>query len=279
MKKITLFMAAMAVSFASVFAQEVVLTQTPGPLNGTGVSCPGGDGAYYRNYDLANETLPFSSVSVTGVEFVVGTIDSDEELIVNVYEFFGFPLGFDSTALPPALATQTITVGTADVGLVTRVTFDTPGVTNENGQIVIQVIQPTISGNQLFFGVTDVETESTYLSSDNCGITGEPQTVDEVGFPDAHHIFNLVVEENILSVDDNTLTNVSLFPNPSTGGTVTISSKIAGDMDVTVFDILGKQVINTTTAGDINVSSLKAGVYMVQVSQEGATATKKLVVR
>jgi len=83
-----------------------------------------------------------------------------------------------------------------------------------------------------------------------------------------------------LGTDDVQLSDLKIFPNPSTTtGTVTISSRIAGEMNVAVYDVLGKQVINTITSGDLNVSTLKAGVYMVQISQEGATATKKLVVR
>ena len=49
---------------------------------------------------------------------------------------------------------------------------------------------------------------------------------------------------------------------------------------VTVFDILGKQVLNVTTSESaINVGGLNSGVYMVQVTEEGNTATKKLVIR
>jgi hypothetical protein len=50
-------------------------------------------------------------------------------------------------------------------------------------------------------------------------------------------------------------------------------------MQVVVYDVLGKQVINTVTTGDFNVSSLKAGVYMVNVTQEGSSVTKKLVIK
>ncbi len=47
-----------------------------------------------------------------------------------------------------------------------------------------------------------------------------------------------------------------------------------------IFDILGKQVINITVAGEeLNISSLKAGVYMVSVTQNKMIATKKLIVQ
>lgn len=49
---------------------------------------------------------------------------------------------------------------------------------------------------------------------------------------------------------------------------------------VAVYNILGKQVINTTTSGNtINVSELSSGVYIVKVTEEGKTATRKLVIQ
>ena len=44
-------------------------------------------------------------------------------------------------------------------------------------------------------------------------------------------------------------------------------------------DVLGKTVMNTTISGtELNIASLKSGVYMVQVIQNDATATRKLIV-
>ena len=51
-------------------------------------------------------------------------------------------------------------------------------------------------------------------------------------------------------------------------------------MEVAVYDILGKQVINETVANKtLDVSELNAGVYIMKVSQNEASITKKLVVQ
>lgn len=78
----------------------------------------------------------------------------------------------------------------------------------------------------------------------------------------------------------NAQANFKVYPNPTSTGFVTITSSTANDMNVSVFDILGKQVINETVANNrLNVSTLNSGVYIMKISQNGATATKKLVIK
>jgi hypothetical protein len=82
-----------------------------------------------------------------------------------------------------------------------------------------------------------------------------------------------------LGVNDNDISSLSLYPNPATRGVVNIETAVQGDKQVIVMDVLGKTVINTTISGtELNIASLKSGVYMVQVVQNDATATRKLVV-
>jgi hypothetical protein len=73
---------------------------------------------------------------------------------------------------------------------------------------------------------------------------------------------------------------LSLYPNPVSGNVLNITSAANLDMNVAIFDVLGKQVINTkVTNNTVNVSSLNAGVYIVKVTEDGKTATRKLVVK
>ena len=81
-------------------------------------------------------------------------------------------------------------------------------------------------------------------------------------------------------VNDFNASNFNIYPNPASGNVINIQTSITGEKLVTVYDVLGKQVINTTiTDSELNISSLKAGVYMVSVTQNKATVTKKLVVQ
>ncbi|MEX0996076.1 MAG: T9SS type A sorting domain-containing protein [Flavobacteriaceae bacterium] len=72
---------------------------------------------------------------------------------------------------------------------------------------------------------------------------------------------------------------VDMYPNPVRNGVVTIKTNSNQPLQVSVFDVLGKQVISKTVSNNtLNVSNLKAGVYLVQVTENNATSTKKLIV-
>lgn len=86
--------------------------------------------------------------------------------------------------------------------------------------------------------------------------------------------------DNSASVKDNMIAGLKLYPNPLTGNVLNISTDANATKTVAIFDVLGKQVVNTTTSNtSINVSNLTSGVYMVKITEEGKTATKKLVVQ
>lgn len=71
-----------------------------------------------------------------------------------------------------------------------------------------------------------------------------------------------------------------LYPNPAKSNFVNITSTGLGAIQANVFDILGKQVINTAvTNGRLNISSLNTGVYIVKLTQGEATTTKKLIIQ
>ncbi len=90
--------------------------------------------------------------------------------------------------------------------------------------------------------------------------------------------FDNVIYNGILDVNENKNMTFSLFPNPATTGFVIIKSKIEGDKKITVFDVLGKEVINTTiTDNRLNISTLTSGVYFIKISQGVASTIKKLV--
>ncbi|MEC4004051.1 T9SS type A sorting domain-containing protein [Flavobacterium sp. SUN052] len=77
----------------------------------------------------------------------------------------------------------------------------------------------------------------------------------------------------------NEISGLSVFPNPVKNGVFYINTNANAERTVTVYDVLGKQVLNTTTSDSaVNVSSLNAGVYMVKITEEGNTATRKLVI-
>ncbi|MEJ6792793.1 MAG: T9SS type A sorting domain-containing protein [Lacinutrix sp.] len=89
-----------------------------------------------------------------------------------------------------------------------------------------------------------------------------------------------VYTNDVLSTEDFTTTNFSIYPNPTNTGFVNITTTSNETINVTVFDILGKQVISQTINNNrLNVSNLNTGVYILKLNQNGATTTKKLVIK
>ena len=85
---------------------------------------------------------------------------------------------------------------------------------------------------------------------------------------------------SVLSTDGFSSIKFSVFPNPTPTGTVNITSANSSIIDVAVFDVLGKQVKKQTISNNVlNVSDLKSGIYLLQITQDNATSTKKLVIR
>jgi hypothetical protein len=84
----------------------------------------------------------------------------------------------------------------------------------------------------------------------------------------------------LLSVVGLNASTFSVYPNPTSTGFVNIVGINDTAISVSVYDILGKRVINETlTNNRINVSALNAGLYIVKISQNDASVTKKLVIK
>ena len=97
----------------------------------------------------------------------------------------------------------------------------------------------------------------------------------------------VIVDDVTWSTSGQTLSNnnfefvtFSLFPNPTTQDFVTIKTTTKQPTTVIAFDILGKQVLKTVLKTNrLDVSELNAGVYILQLTQNETTTTKKLVVQ
>ncbi len=79
----------------------------------------------------------------------------------------------------------------------------------------------------------------------------------------------------------NAIEGLSVYPNPIANGAIlNITSASNNAMTVQIFDILGKEVSNTAVINNtIEIANLNSGVYIVKISQDGKTATRKLVVK
>lgn len=85
---------------------------------------------------------------------------------------------------------------------------------------------------------------------------------------------------DVLSVNSFEQNNFGLYPNPTSLGYVNITSNNTAAMSVAVYDVLGKQVLNQTVGNNrLNVTTLTSGIYILKISQDKSTITKKLVIK
>ncbi len=71
-----------------------------------------------------------------------------------------------------------------------------------------------------------------------------------------------------------------LYPNPAFNDVVYITTEKNARKEVTVYDVFGEivlteRILNTS----LNISRLVPGVYVLQVTEESKTITRKLVVK
>lgn len=76
-----------------------------------------------------------------------------------------------------------------------------------------------------------------------------------------------------------TIEGLSIYPNPVNTGKIYVSSKLALEKKVEIFDVLGKKVFEAiVTNKEVNISALNTGVYIVKVREGEASATRKLII-
>ena len=87
-----------------------------------------------------------------------------------------------------------------------------------------------------------------------------------------------LVDNTTAGLNENTIEGLQIFPNPLTDNILNIATANNADMDVVIYDMVGKQVVNTKVVnGSVDTANLTAGLYIVKVTEEGKTATKKLI--
>ena len=80
--------------------------------------------------------------------------------------------------------------------------------------------------------------------------------------------------------ENTSIEGLNLYPNPVTNGKVYITSKNDLDKEIIIFDVLGKKVLQTILSSkELNVSNLSPGVYIIKITEENATTSRKLIIR
>ncbi len=124
---------------------------------------------------------------------------------------------------------------------------------------------------------------SMYLSVDHLNATdndaGANRSVSTVTYGDGDIGTPGAVNAGF-SVDMNTLKGMSVYPNPVNGAHFTIS--FVGEVQrlITMYDVLGQKIYEQVTdASTVNVNrNLKAGMYILEVKENGVFVSQKVIV-
>ncbi|WP_170309889.1 T9SS type A sorting domain-containing protein [Seonamhaeicola maritimus] len=150
----------------------------------------------------------------------------------------------------------------------------------DNGGVWSQmqkIVTSDRTGGDLFG--TSVSISNEYI------ISGAPfEDEDEMGNnplsdPGSSYIFEF---DSNLGVGDNNLlaTNFKIYPNPTSGGFLNILSNYPETVKATVFDVLGKKIFSRTiTNNKLDISSLSNGLYVLKLTQNNSSITKKLLIK
>jgi hypothetical protein len=100
---------------------------------------------------------------------------------------------------------------------------------------------------------------------------------DEILNPNINETLVITEGANISNVTENAQTKLNIYPNPATDR-LTIAGNEWTKANVTVTDLSGKTVINTTLIqNELNIEALESGFYIIRLELNGNHSEQKFV--
>lgn len=86
------------------------------------------------------------------------------------------------------------------------------------------------------------------------------------------------LEYNLSASSFSQIDGLKLYPNPAKNN-LYIETTLNSNIHVSIVNMLGKEVIKTKVNNNtVNISNLTSGVYIVKITEENKTSTKKLII-
>ena len=188
------------------------------------------------------------------------------------------------TLIPGSEVTVTVTPGAVSTVMTVDIPYSGLDLSSQTDNTI--AISMQASRNDVFWVLNEAvvvganpagETAASVVI--RCGSTVAANNGCTRAFTDAINNFSMVVSASqSLSVQSNDFASkLVVYPNPSTG-IINISSSDIVDA-VVVMDLMGRTVKSTLVNdnGQIDISDLSAGNYVLKISNEISTAYKKIV--
>jgi hypothetical protein len=267
MKKITLLLSVLVCGF-SVNAQVTLTHSTSQTVTAvTTVACPTEPTSYWRVFDLDNEFTIQNAFEITSIEFGVEVAQIDPtEIRLYIAD------GIDPTSANlEEIYSGEITLTAADQLTVVTYTLTTPVTIPAFAKLAVEIAD-TVDGIVFRIGSNqDGQSAESWLTSGVCGAG----SVSSFGFTN-HYVMNVIGEE-LLSVNDNLASQISVFPTPAVD-VINIKTPASLEInEVSLFDLQGRNTGAVFSNGTINVSGLSRGVYMLTIKTSEGTLTQKVI--
>jgi hypothetical protein len=293
MKKITFLVATFLLSIG-MYAQETLSHSTSQESVGGSVACASNpddepntgdegvsDNIYYRAY--FPEDFGFSgSFTAMGVGFVAEFTDvgGSDPTVTNTVRLYTSDDKFPDGTLTE-IASQDFEVSAADDGATFEIMFETPVDLDASTELIVAVdisASPAVPDNYDFRIGHNVEGEDepSYISAEPCGLIA-PVTLEGIGFGDQNIILNLIGDVTLGS-DDFSLSQISVFPNPVN---YFLKVNIPSNLELLsadLYDVLGRNTGVAIANGEINVSNLARGIYILKIETSAGSLSKKVVI-
>lgn len=79
---------------------------------------------------------------------------------------------------------------------------------------------------------------------------------------------------NTLNINQNTLTELSLYPNP-TNGDLYLSTNT--DKNIKIYDMIGNKLIDKNINNLLDISNLSNGIYLCEITEDGNKLIKRII--
>lgn len=280
------------------------LTTQPGSLSYPGMTTSGNRAVLVAgNTEDVNLGSP---TDLTGVAYYSALINVSNTTGLtptgDYFLMFASTKGASATSFQGKLYIKTGSVAnTFNLGIFNTSSTGTPSYLGTDFNIGISylvVVKYEFASNTASLWVNPVigGTETAPDITNNTGTTAAPAQIRSVAIREAgtaaNGTGNIEVDEvklgstwayvtsALLGVKENSISGLKLYPNPITDGRLYISSDLNSEKTVSIYDILGKQVLHSKIENEtMNVSNLNPGVYIAKITEQGKTATRKLVIK
>lgn len=160
------------------------------------------------------------------------------------------------------------------------VTFDATA-TNFAANTNTPITGPTASVFRTVFSATEVDYINQPIPTTPRNIIVFPgENTVSVQSPSIYFVARSLADINLSSNSFDNIPGLTMYPNPLSGNALFITSTANAEMNVKIYNVLGKEVLSTKVNNTtVDVSNLASGVYMVKITEEGNTATRKLVIK